>query len=200
MLMGPDTFLSHSKSMIMGGGRDPAGNRRHSGGFLVDVPIPLSAVELGTNVAFAADETNARVLHVTETNDTVFYLTQPIPRDYDEETDWLKVHVLASQLSVTVDNDVELDSQTYIKVAGAALGADVSPAPPGTVLSTTEQWITFDLGQNGLTREDVLNFVLLTNGANDTTAEEVLIHAVYVEYASCLVSYSAEDAQNVDLR
>ncbi|MFP3325153.1 hypothetical protein R0K05_19015, partial [Planococcus sp. SIMBA_160] len=52
-------------------------------GILVSRPVLLSEIELGANVALAADETNARVLQVTNANDTVGYLTFPIPRDYD---------------------------------------------------------------------------------------------------------------------
>jgi hypothetical protein len=162
-------------------------------GILVSRPVLLSEIEAGTNVALAADETNARVLEVTNANDTVGYLTFPIPRDYDETQDELKVRVLASMVTVSTDDDVELDSELYVKTAGSALGSDLDPTAPGVVLSATEQWIEFDLSGNGLSKDDVANFVLITNGANDTSGEEVLIHAIELLYRSTLVAYSYED-------
>ena len=197
MKLSTNNFLTAIKSIVMGGGLNTVGEPFNDAGFLVDRPVPLSALDLSTNVALAADETNARVLHVTETNDSVFHLTIPVPRDYDEETDQFYVRVLASQLSVSTDDDVELDSETYIKTAGSALGSDVSPAAPGTVLSTTEQWIEFDLSGLDLVKGQVINFELITNGANDTTAEEVLIHAVEYGYRSTLVSYNENESDDL---
>lgn len=185
-------FLYGIKEIVTGGGRTDDGTVRNDAGFVRDVPVLLGALDLSSNVALAADETNARVALVQEANDSVFHLTFPIPRDYDEATDELKVRVLASQLTVSTDDDVELDSEVYVKTAGSALGSDLDPTAPGTVLSTTEQWVEFDLSQNSLTRDDVVNFELITNGANDTDGEEVLIHAVELSYRSTLVSYDKE--------
>ncbi len=86
------------------------------------------------------------------------------------------------------------------RLPASALGADICPAAPGPVLSTTEQWIEFDLSGKSLDRDDVLNFNLITNGLNDTDGEEVLIHAVEVSYRSTLVSYDLTDAAGNDLR
>jgi len=210
MKLTTNNFLTHIKDIIMGGGLNPSGQPHNDAGFWVDVPVPLGQLDLRTVIDYdgseagaavatlsgawlTADESNARVVLVEEGTDTIGTLTIPVPRDYDEQTDKFIVSVLASQLSVSTDNDVELDSTTYIKKAGTALGANVSPAAPGTVLSTTEQWIEFDLSANSLVRQDVINFNLITNGLNDTTAEEVLIHAVKYSYASTLVSYNRAD-------
>jgi len=200
MKLSLNNFLYGVKHIVTGGGRHTDGTPYNDAGFLREVLTPLSALDLSPNVSLAADETNARVLHVTEANDSVFHLTVPVPRDYDEETDVLRVRVLASQLTQSTDDDVELDSEVYVKTAGAALGSDLDPTAPGTVLSTTEQWIEFDLTGNSLTRDDVVNFELITNGANDTDGEEVLIHAVQVIYRSCLVSYDEEDSDGNSLR
>lgn len=208
MKLSISNFLTCIKGLVTG---DRGINR--------DILIPLSALELNVvrtvntsdagaaadpvveaGAHFAADETNARVIKVEETIDTIAYLTFPVPRDYDEFTDELKVRVLASQLTVSTDNDVQLDSETYIKTAGSALGSDVSPAAPSTVLSTTEQWITFDLSGLGLERDDVVTFKLNTDGHNDTNGEEVLIHAVKVSYVSTFVSYDEEDSSGNLLR
>lgn len=150
--------------------------------------------EVRALLAGTADETNAKVLKVEEAVDTVGTIVWTVPRDYDEATDQLTVRVLASQLASSTDNDVQLDSSTYIKTAGTALGSDVSPVAPSTVLDTEEKWVEFDLGGLGLSRDDVVNFVLKTNGANDTDTEEVLIHDIEFVYRSCLVSYHELDA------
>lgn len=200
MVFNAHTFLTHIKSIVTGGGRDSNGTPVNDSGFLRSVSIPLSSVEPGTNVALAADETNARVLKVTLANDTVFHGVAPVPSDYDEATDDLFVRVLASQATQSVDTDVELDSEFYVKTAGSALSADKDPTAPGTILSTTEQWIEFDLSQNGITRDDTLTFKLITNGANDSLSEEVLIHAVEIRYRSTFVSYDEFDASSNGLR
>ena len=184
-----NNFLYFIKQIVMGEGA-------LDGGIVRDVPIDLASVELSSNVALASDETNGRVLKVTNANDSIFHLTRPIPRDYDEQSDLLKVRVLASQATVSTDNDVELDSELYVKTAGSALSSDKDPTAPGTVLSTTEQWIEFDLSGNGLTRDDVAIFELITNGNNDTASEEVLIHAIELVYRSTLVSYQDGDDAN----
>lgn len=212
MLFDPSNFLTHVRNVVTGGGRDSSGYPKVDSGFFVDTPMPLSALELNTTSVvdtsdagasadpviesgayMAADETNARVIHVDEAVDTIFHLTVPVPRDYDEATDTMVVRVMASMVSVSTDTDVELDSEMYVKVAGAALSADKDPTAPGTVLSATEQWVEFDLSGNALVRDAVVTFKLITNGANDTNGEEVLIHAVEVAHRSCLVSYDDED-------
>lgn len=219
MKLSLNNFLYGVRQIVTGGGRHSDGSPYHDSGFLRDVVIPLGAVDLNTTLTvdtsdagasddpvlyggayLAADETNARVIKVEEATDTIGTLTVPVPRDYDEATDTLKVRVLASQLTQSTDDDVQLDSSTYVKTAGSVLGSDISPAAPSTVLSTTEQWIEFDLSDNSLTRDDVVNFNLLTSGANDTDGEEVLIHAIQVVYRSCLVSYDETDASDNLLR
>lgn len=219
MKLSLNNFLYGIRQIVTGGGRHSDGSPYNDSGYLRSVLLPLSAGEWATvrtvntsdaggvadpvnegGAHFAADETNARVVKVEQNTDTIGYLTFPIPFDYDEATDTLKVRVLSSQLTQSTDDDVELDSGVYIKTAGTALGSDLNPDAPGTVLSTTEQWIEFDLSGNSLVRDDVVNFKLVTNGANDTDGEEVLIHAIQVVYRSTLVSYDEQDASGNDLR
>lgn len=197
MKFSTNNFLTASKDIVTG-----------DEGVLRDIFVPLSALELNRVLTvntsdagaaadpvlvggayLAADETNARVVKVEETIDLIGYLTFPIPRDYDKHTDELIVRVLASQLTVATDNDVQLDAEFYIKSAGAALSADLAPAAPATVLSATEQWVEFDLSDNGLEFGDVVTFRLNTDGHNDTNGEEVLIHAVSVRYRSTFVAF-----------
>ena len=140
-----------------------------------------------------ADETHAKVIKVEDTVDNIGNIVWPVPRDYDENTDVLILRVLASQLTLSTDNDVELDVEMYVKTAGSALSADKDPTKPGTVLTVAEQWIEIDLTGQSLKRDDVVIIELITNGANDTDGEEVLIHAVELAYRSCIVSYDDED-------
>ena len=219
MKLSLNNFLYGIRQIVTGGGIDATGNPVNDAGFLVENPVPLSALDLNTTrvvdtsdtgsatdavvesgAYFADDETNARVIKVDAATDEVFRLTVPIPRDYDPESDVLTVRVLASQLTQSTDDDVELDSEAYVKTAGSALDADLDIAAPGTVLSTTEQWIEFNFYGDALDRDDVLTFKLITNGANDTGGEEVLIHAVSTLHRSTLVSYEEYDSSGNLLR
>lgn len=156
--------------------------------------------ELIALVQGTADETSARVLKVEENVDTIGFIRFHVPRDYDEATDTLQLRVLASQLTRSTDDDVELDAELYRKRAGVALSADLAPAKPGTVLSTTEQYVTFNFSRLGLRRDDVVQIKLITDGHNDTDGEEVLIHEYELVYRSTLVSYDEATSTGVALR
>lgn len=211
MHLDPYNFLTFVKDVVTGS--TPA-----SGGFLRDLVIPLSAGDWATtrvvdtsDAGAAADpvieggahleasETNGRVVKVEEATDTIGFLSIVVPRDYDEALDHLTVRVLANQITVSTDNDVELDVELYVKNAGAALSADKNPTKPGTVLTTAAQWITFNLSGFGLKRLDVVHLKLITNGANDTDGEEIVLGGIQAEYRSCLVSYN-RTAGSEDLR
>ncbi len=169
----------------------------------MDMADAFAAMVAGS--ALVADETNARVIKVEENIDIVGNLVFPIPRDYDENTDELRLRVLASQIVVSTDADVKLDVLLFRKRAGVALSADLAPsftaddAVPN--LLTAEAWVEFDLSSLGFLRDDVAHIQLITNGNNDTAGEEVQIHAVELVYRSTLVSYDDEDdAQGNPLR
>ncbi len=179
--MNEATILTNAKSFVSGDG------------FVVRKPIPLAALNLGTNVAIAADETNAIVAKVTLANDVVFNQDIAIPYDYDEAQDHLKVRVLVSMLTLSTDDDVEVDAEAYKKRAGVALGSDVAPVKVGTVLTVAEQWIETDVSGNTLIADDILIFKLITNGGNDTSGEEVLLHAVQIEYKTDIVAFDNTD-------
>lgn len=217
MLFDPSNFLTHVRSLVTGGGRKTDGSPYLDSGFVVDVPVQLGAVDLRTVINYdgseagaaiatlsgsylAANETNARVIRVDAGTDAIGTLTFPIPRDYDEATDELKVQVHASMVTLSTDDDVQLDSSTFIKKPSTVLGPDISPAAPSTLLTVAGVTIDFDLSGNGLERQDIVNFNLLTNGANDTTGEEVLIHGLQFSYRSTLVSYNEETTGGVLLR
>ena len=165
-----------------------------------DAVASLVGLQVGTS-----DETKARVLKIQETVDTIGSTIWKVPRDYDEYAQEVTLRVLASQLTSSTDDDVELDLQVYHKTPGTALSADRNPTKPGTVLSTTEQWVEFDLStifaSNNIARDDVITLTLITNGANDTSGEEILIHDMELVYRSCLVSWAKETTTRAfDLR
>lgn len=162
--------------------------------------VTLQNLDVVDALALSADETNARVFTVPANVDSVGNMVWQVPRDYDEATDIVTLRVLASQLTQSTDDDVVLDLEAYVKTAGSALGSDLDPDISTTVLSTTEQWIEFDLAGNSLNRDDVVTLELLTNGGNDTVGEEVLIHATELVYRSTLVSYDEQDSDGNDLR
>jgi hypothetical protein len=163
-----------------------------SGAFVVTI----QNLDTADALAGTADETNALVQKIDAAVDTIGNVVWKVPRDYDEASQDVTLRVLASQLTSSTDNDVELDLEVYHKVPGTALTADLNPTAPGTVLSTTEQWVEFDLstifGTTNIGRDDVVTMELVTNGANDTAGEEVLIHDVELVYRSTLVSYDKE--------
>jgi hypothetical protein len=170
--------------------------------------VTIQNLDTAEALAGTADETNALVQKVDAAVDTVGNVVWKVPRDYDEVSQTVILRVLASQLTSSTDNDVELDLEVYHKVPGTALTADLNPTAPGTVLSTTEQWVEFDLstifattGSNSPVRDDVITMEIITNGANDTAGEEVLIHDVELVYRSSLVSHRKEVVdKTLDLR
>lgn len=167
--------------------------------------VTIRNLDVADAVAQTADETNAFVTKIDATVDTVGSVVWAVPRDYDESAQEVTLRVLTSQLTSSTDDDVELDLEVYHKVPGTALTADRNPTSPNTVLSTTEAWTEFDLSTifatNNISRDDTVTMTIITNGANDTVGEEVLIHEVQMIYRSTLVSYTKEtNVRDFDLR
>lgn len=162
--------------------------------------LTADMVDMRAQMSLTADETNARVIKVEQTIDVIGNIVWPVPRDYDEATDKLTLRVLASQLTVSTDADVQLDAEMYVKAPDTALTADLNPTAPSTNLLTKEQWIDIDFSGEGIQRDEVVIMKLITNGNNDTDGEEVLIHSIEVIYNSTIVSYHEEDSADVDLR
>lgn len=152
----------------------------------------FEATVVNTDLANAlqgtADETNATVVMVPAGTTAVGTIAWNVPWDFDEATDVLHVRVLASMATKSTDTNVLLASTSYLKVAGSALGSDLAVTAPTTVLSTTEQWLTFNFYGKNLKADNILYFKLATAN-NSTVGEEVLIHAIEFVYRSTLVSY-----------
>lgn len=198
-----------ASTMISGGSGATAGAFNDAAArdqAIVEFNLLLADVAaIRAKLGMTADETNARVLFIEQAIDTVGNIVFPIPRDYDEETDELRLRVLVSQLALSVDNDVKLDVEIYRKRAGVALSADLAPSFTADsavpVLAVAEQWVEFNLSSLTFLRDDVAIIELITNGLNDTNGEEVQIHAVELVYRTTLVSYDDEDdAQGNPLR
>jgi hypothetical protein len=167
--------------------------------------VTIRNLDIADALAATADETNAIVQKIDAAVDTVGNVVWTVPRDYDEGAQAVILRVLASMVTVSTDTDVELDLEVYHKVPGTALTADLNPTAPGTILSATEQWVEFDLStifaSTNINRDDVITMEIVTNGANDTVGEEVLIHDVQLVYRSTLVSYDKETSfEAFDLR
>lgn len=167
--------------------------------------VTIQNLDTADALAGVADETNALVQKIDATTDTVGNIVWTVPRDYDEAAQEVTLRVLASQLTLSTDNDVELDLQVFHKVPGTALTSDLNPTAPGTVLAAAEVWVEFDLStifaSTNINRDDVITLEVITNGANDTAGEEVLIHEVQLVYRSTLVSYDKETSLRAfDLR
>ena len=162
--------------------------------------LSLQVNEIIRSLKGTANEANAPLLKVEEAVDSIGTVRFVVPRDYDENTDELKLRVKASMVSVAVDTDVQLDSEMYVKRGVAALSADKNPTKPSTVLALAPAWVTFNLSRKGLVRDDIVYIKLITDGHNDTNGEEVLIHDFELVYRSTLVSYNERDSSGNDLR
>lgn len=157
--------------------------------------VPVSLYPYAS-VAAGAIETNGSALIVQETVDVIGCLNWVVPQDYSENDDVLKFRCYAGMVTVSTDDDVELDLEVYKKTAAAAIGSDLNPTAPGTVLAAIASGAvehTFDLSNNTVTRGDIIIFKLITNGANDTNGEEVVICGCELEYNSTIVANNIAD-------
>lgn len=131
------------------------------------------------------DETHAHVVKVQNTQDQIGSVTWEIPRDYDSGKDILKFRMLAGQLTQFTDTDVRLLVAPAIRRQSPenALIQFPDVGTTGT-LAVVEAWLEFDLSKLGLIFGDKLILELHTDGTNDTTGEEVLIHDLELQYTS----------------
>lgn len=203
MLFGPHNFLTFIRDLVMGGGRDSAGNARNDGGFLVTdalrLPGDLTTIDgltlTGATVpAVLRTETNGMTVAGAASTTALGSFTFQVPRDYDEATDEFKIRVLAGMDGAT--DTPTLDATIYRKRAGVALSADLNPTASAALAADTA-WKTIDGSGKALKRDDVLTINILS-GAHTTNA--LSVHAIEIVYRSCLVSYEQYDASNNALR
>lgn len=196
-------FLTRVKDLVMGGGRDSAGNAKLDSGFLVTdalkLPGDLTTIDgltltAATVPAVLRTETNGMTVAGAASSTALGSFTYQVPRDYDEATDEFKIRVLAGMDGAT--DTPTLDATVYRKRAGVALSADLNPSASAALAAATA-WKTIDGSGKALKRDDVLTVNLLS-GAHTTNA--LSVHAIEIVYRSTLVSYESEDSSHNVLR
>lgn len=146
-------------------------------------------------------ETNLRVQNYPASTTNGGIYTFVVPRDYDEATDSLDLHILAAMGGAT--DTPTLTAAAYYKRPGSAIAtitASVSgKALGGTAalaMSSADQLVVFNLSKAGLKRNDAVT-VTITVGAHTTDA--FLIYGTYPTYRSTLVSYNETDGANAEV-
>lgn len=169
MKLSLNNFLYGIKQIVMGSGEV-------DGGILVDVPSVLESPES------ASGETALPAASFV------------IPRDYDEETDHLKLNV-AGRMDGSTDTP-DFDVVVTLTRVG---DTDSTIQSSTTVFSLSDSYAeaVLDLSGNELQRGDHLD-IAVTLGAHTTDAAERL--AARPEYRSTLVSYHEEDSDGNTLR
>jgi hypothetical protein len=130
------------------------------------------------------------------TNGTIGVLTFPIPRDYDEASDNMRIRLFAvlqnADANITITGTPTI---TPISTGVAVTGSTVTGTAPFKTtpqnLSTTEQVIEVNLSQLGLLRDSILSVTFAFVG---TTTGNLNILALDVTYDSTIVSYNETDA------
>lgn len=196
MLFGPHNFLTHVKHLVMGGGRDSAGRSVNDSGYMVDGKNIIGDSVLAAGVTYTIDADSFPILSVAATNTGLANVSFRVPRDYDENTDILFVHIVARMGGATDVPTVTLVAKKRVTGAAAAVITPVSGSP-SAALSAAYQEFTLEFRGAGLLRGQLVDF-LFTSAAHATDALQC--SAIHVSYRSCLVSYNQVDSANNDLR
>lgn len=195
MLFSPHNFLQFVKNVIMGGGRDAAGNPRLDSGFFVDKELLADSV-LAASVTRIADAEGFPVLNAAAGITALAVVGFTVPRDYDEATDILQFSFTAKMGGAT-----DVPTVTYVAKRSALATAAVTLTPvtasPTAALSPTAQRFNIAYRGQGLTRGQRVELTL-TTGAHATDA--VQLQELSASYPSTLVSYNEFDASNNPLR
>lgn len=192
MIFNPQTFLTHVKNTVMGGGmKADLVTPRSDAGYLVDNNNLLDSSILAASVTFIADGDGYPALNAAAGITAVAAFSFQVPRDYDEATDELHLKVVAKMAGATDVPTLTLVAKN--RVIGAAAGAittQPTTATPTAALSTTATKFTFKFVGRGLKRDNVVLFTL-TSAAHATDALQV--QNLGVAYRSTLVSYHESD-------
>jgi hypothetical protein len=149
----------------------------------------INSLAAGTQLT--TTETNSAAIVIAASTTAVGTVVIPIPRDYDEASDYFKIRINADQVTQVTDTNDILTVTAYIKRGTAALGTAIAVATT-TPLATGAQWIGFDFSGHGFLRDDIVDFVI-TIANNATAGEEARIRAIEYSYRSTLVSYHETD-------
>lgn len=195
-------LLPGSSSSLSSNARGFDGGIKHE----VEIPLPTlynlftstgNTATLAVISNFQALETTFSTVAVT----TIANFEYPITRDYDENSDTFVVRLLANN-STGVNTNTTLNATLHVLTPGSSTlstGPTVNFAVPfaaagvATVLPSTATVVEAGFIGLGLKRDQLVAFVLGTNGGNSTTTDKVLIWNVEAMYDSCIVSFNETD-------
>lgn len=151
--------------------------------------------------ALDVTETNIRAQNYPASTTNAGIYTFVVPRDYDEATDSMDLHILAA-MSGSTDTPT-LTGAAYYKRPGSAAatitasvnGVALGGGTTALALSSADQLFTFNFSKASLKRNDAVT-VVLTVGAH--TTDSLLIYGAYPVYRSTLVSYNETDGTNAE--
>jgi len=183
MKFSPNNFLQNIKNIVPGGLRqNPTAPLPNDGGFNLDYSLGLNGGVFAAGATFTTVN-NVPIISSAASNTTIATYGFLVPRDYDENSDQIRVRLLARMGGATNTPTLTVASSTTI--LGSTVGI-AGTSVTSSAITATEAVYEFDLSGQGLTRDEILSFVI-TAGAHTTDA--VQIFAVEVVYASCIVSW-----------
>jgi hypothetical protein len=196
MLFDPHNFLTHIKTLVMGGGRHTDGTAFVDSGFLKDSDDLIGSSVLGTGVTYIADSDGFGVLSTAATNTGTVNVNWRVPRDYDEATDRFFIR-FAAKMGGATDTPTLTPTVKKRAVGGAASSLTANSGSPTAALSTTAQEFEIEYRGQGLTRGQQIN-ITIASGAHGTDALQ--FQALGVTYYSTLVSYNELSSTGGNLR
>lgn len=143
-----------------------------------------------TNAGVGAIETNYDGIICDASGTAVLSLKMLVPRDDDEEKDYMAVRFLA-QMGGSTNTAIAIDATCFQKKVGTALGSDLDPTISGSIntLAEVAGWVEVVADGQGLVPGSGLYWEFTTTAH---TTDAIHIYAVEVEYYSDLV-YNDED-------
>lgn len=155
-----------------------------------DLANTLSSLAKAANGNLAASETNLVVFSSPASTTTIGTVNFTVPRDYDEATDHLSLHLLAASAGAT--DTPTITATVYRKRAGSNI-ATAATVAGSVALTSAQQTVKFFMAQKGFKRDDTLTIVLSTTAH---TTDAILIYGMEPVYRSTLVSYAETDNAN----
>lgn len=187
MSMSPGLFLRNTDRIIPGYG------------FKKSVPVTglLTASDgtaltgTTTNVGRGAIETSFLGIVGASSGTFAMNLLFPVPWDYDQSQDKMKLRFLA-QMGGNTNTAVKLDAALYQKKVTTALSADLNPTISAVIpiLTTKAQWVEIVATSLGLVAGSALDWVITCDGTHTTDA--IHIYAAEIEYYSDLVYFDRD--------
>lgn len=190
-------FLYAVKQLVVGSSKKNSdGSSAADGGYNTDFALALGDVSPATgSTTLVTDAAGLHVLKTVHSQTSIGTAGFIIPRDYDQNTDKLILRVTAAMSGGTDTPVLAVTSSTQAVVTstGSTYGALAAGTIASTAaLSTTISIYELDLSNQSLVRDTIVSLVL-TSGAH--TTNDVLIYALEIVYASCLVAFS--DSSNM---